>query len=160
MVLKNNLVKTFDKWGPDYRIEFEFRLKPEIEAKPQWYNMITLTKKKESSSTRYGHRIPAVFLQFSNGVRLCVKVAQKSNQEYKCENLSMDKWYKIQLHHTADDDTAGTFKWFVNADERPMFLTDGKGFDNVLWYQSSPWFASASEVAEIRYIRVFNHGEF
>ena len=68
---KNNLVRTFDKWGPYYKITLEIKL---VQSLPRFHNLIHLTSGPAKHA--YGSRIPFVLLR---GKNLSVRITNYDN---------------------------------------------------------------------------------
>ena len=106
-------MKTIEKWGPEYKIEFQFKLHSKVEPKA-YYNIMILTQERGRNSYAYGGRIPTVFIaNEENREWLVLFVAQKSGQNAinQYRPLSIGKMYNVQLLHTVDMKAkAGTFK--------------------------------------------------
>ena len=157
-------MNTIEMWGPEYKIEFQFKLNSKVEPNA-YHNIINLTQEGGKNSFGYGGRIPTVFIaNEQNREWLVLFVAQKSGQNVinQYRPLSMGKMYNVQLLHTVDKKAkAGTFKWIINGEEVwNVTGTDSTPYKNVYWYQSDPWHLPASQVADVRCIRVFNNGTF
>ena len=147
-----------DKWGPEYSISFEIKLKPM--PKGVWYNFIHLTSTNKNDHS-YGARIPALFFRNDNGKTpyMHVTVAQTKGQNQRWHNIMLEenKWYKIRLDHKIVDTTEQGGKFTVTLDEKVVWTVDKLSsieYKNVKLYQSDPWYGSIAPFAEVGCLEV------
>ena len=159
-----------EKWGPDYRIEFDLKL-PSANPIPNshnWYSFLRLTTKDEDCSD-FGCRLPSINFpgrRYPDSQPIMVVYITQSegqDQRHKAIYLKFDQWYNVQLDHRVLPDRShgvftvsvdGTVMWRQNTvgiNENPAIA-----YKNVLWYQSNPWFPSVGDYIEIKCLRLKN----
>ena len=94
MVKKNNLVKTFSKWGPDFAIQFEFKI---LKRPAEWHSVLHLTTGENCCNK--GSRIPGIFLNSDGqGTYMYLTIAMTGKEKTKKYWLDLNKWLSMELN--------------------------------------------------------------
>ena len=158
-------MRTFDKWGPYYKITLE--IKPVQNPEESLYhNLIHLTSGPAKQA--YGSRIPTVVLR---GKVIFVRITNYDNA--LTENGGMgrvfkftmnhDKWYTLQLEQRQTGPEASVFEFLVDGSPiqeseqvKESLETLNDQYENVKLYLSDPWFESALDMVEVKNILIWN----
>ena len=136
---KGNLVKTFSNFGPDFTITFNMKI---TKLPFGWHNVLHLTT--GLSCCEEGSRIPGLWLNSDSGkpfLHTDIGMTRPLQRLLKY-TLEMNKQYHIELVLAA-----GIFTLRINGDEVWQVRAGIATYKDVKYYWSSPWVASAGEVA-------------
>ena len=161
-------MRTFDKWGPYYKITLEIKpvQNPEESFDSGYHNLIHLTSGAERNA--YGSRIPSVIVK---GKVIFVRITNCDN----CDNahggtgkgfkftMNHDKWYTLQLEQRQTGPEASVFEFLVDGSPiqeseqvKESLETLNDQYENVKLYLSDPWFESALDMVEVKNILIWN----
>ena len=139
MVKKNNLVKTFSKWGPDFAIQFEFKI---LKRPAEWHSLLHLTTGENCCEK--GSRIPGIFLNSDGqGTYMYLTIAMTGREKTKKHWLDLNKWLSMELNQKNGQFSVvldGVVVWTVESGQEQ--------FQNVQFFLSDKFYPSASYSVE------------
>ena len=147
-VLGNNLVHTFDQWGPEFEITFSFRLN----SKPSdWINLIHLTV--DENCCHSGTRVPAVF--FTHDYMHITYANGEDQKAFNYRSLVTNKWYDVRIEQRQLDENRAKFKVMVGGVVVWQLDTKPIEYSSVKFYKSDPWYPSGEHIS-VRSVTVGN----
>ena len=138
VVKKDNLVKTWAKWGGNYNIKFDIKVSKRGSF-DTYYSIMHFTTNGNCCGPT--ERIPGLWLHYKEQQRAYFYIATP-NGLYE-HGMDLDKWYSIevnQLDGTCTLKMNGETKWSTNVPSLE--------YSNVKYYLSDPWHNSAEYDSE------------
>jgi hypothetical protein len=143
---RNNLVQTFDNFGPDFTITFDLKI---TKLPVRWHNILHLTTGESCCAA--GTRIPGVWLYYHNGkpfLRAVITMTTSGSQNLDIL-LEMNRQYSVEL---VQKDGVFSLKVIYRAiglawPTVRRIHSGSASFQNVKFYWSNKWDPSAREVA-------------
>ena len=154
-IKKNNVANVFQNWGDLFKIEFSIK----VTKLPTttWTNVFHFTA-HGNDVTRYGDRIPALYINKGGFFHVCSAVS--GNKNY-CKNVNfvLGKEYQMTIQQLK---VLGKFWYEIIMDSASILKIENsqaQRFSNVKMYTSDPWYPSfTSDLGSITNIRAL-HGE-
>ena len=156
---KGHLEKTFPRWGPNFHVGFDVRIKPKANWKGSgWHNILQLTTGPDFEGP--SSRIPGVWLYKSNTTKIAgylIVVMEANGTFHRHKQGLMGSKLKgsdnIKVHLRQK---YGALKMTVD-DQRVWCQTTGEqSWQDVQFWLPSPFSLPASDVANIKNVVVVN----
>ena len=160
---RGQLVKKIEKWGPEYRIEFDIKMKssPSMPINTL-HNLFALAADGCESSWGYKCRIPMVSIKHTGDLlRFHTSVSQIPSESDPVSldfEMQLDQWYNVVMDHTVDTNGIDKFSLYVDCKNVWEFSgTAATAYDNVAVYQSDADSPSAGPYVDVRGLQFLNY---
>ena len=149
---KGDVVWSTNYWGRQFKIEFDVQVTKELTD--TWHSIFHITT--GGNYDYYGSRIPAVWVNKAKYFHICSGVSGNKNY-YK------DVQYQLnQLHHfeiKQGENSNGEIIYSIKVDGVTVLEVVNNmptRFEEVILYQSDPWYPSFASFGELKNLKVVN----
>ena len=159
-VSKDNPVKTFENYGPEFYVEFKIKFEGFDLGSQVWVNILRVTNGQNMGA--HGNRFPAIFVK--KGLSLfhfTTTVNEDDNYSFETEAVILHHDYHIVVSQQYNDQSQLIYKVVIDGKQiHSVVNTDGKHLDEATLYLSDPWFESIDDIGEMSDLIVSSGGEF
>ena len=141
-IKKNQLIKTYEKWGPQYKIEFNILVKKKANFREQNVFQFTAT---DNRCCDFGDRIPYFGLHTWEGqtFHFANEVGShdgKPGNKYINEPYELSKDYKIIIQQYENSENVWIYEIIINGNViESVENQKPKEYNNVKFYASNRW---------------------
>ena len=152
-VSKGLVVRTIDRWGPNYKIGFDFKVVNSIGS--GYHNLLHLTETdNQKPGFKKGGRIPGIwFVNESKRLKFHVGVTGLRGRQETFETFTeINQWYSIQM-----EQNGGKFNISIDGEFKQALDVESTEYRNVKWYQSDLWYDSMGNYIQLKKVQFCNN---
>ena len=156
-VSKDNPVKTFENYGPEFYIEFKIKFS-DLGAE-EWENILHVTNGQDIGT--HGNRFPAIFVD-NKHERFHFTTTVNENYNYAFNyQMKLHQDYHVVVSQQYNDQSQLIYKVVIDGKQvHSVVNTNGKHLHKATLYLSDPWWETINDIGEMSDLIVASGGEF
>ena len=128
------MIKTYAKWGPAYKVEFNIN----VEQKPEGEVNIFQFTASDNRCCDVGDRIP-LFSMYPDFLHFASGVGSEGNR-WRNEPFEISKDYNLIIQQYENNENVWKYEILINGNViESVENNEPKVFNNVKFYASNPW---------------------
>ena len=156
-VSKDNPVKTFENYGPEFYIEFKIKFS-DLGAE-EWANILHVTNGQNMGA--HGNRFPAIFVD-NKHERFHFTTTVNENYNYAFNyQMKLHQDYHVVVSQQYNDQSQLIYKVVIDGKQvHSVVNTNGKHLHKATLYLSDPWWETINDIGEMSDLIVASGGKF
>ena len=156
-ISKENPVKTFKNYGPEFYVEFKIRFS---NLGQDWANILRVTNGQAQGMGAHGNRFPAIFVHKDKGFHFTSTVNEEDNYQVDY-NLKLHQDYHVVVSQQYNDQSQLIYQIVVDGEQVDSVVnTNGKHLHTATLYLSGPYYESIHNIGEMSDLIVASGGKF